>query len=233
MFRSAFRSGTKYVRDTIKRRSQIPFINLGKYYYYSTQQGASFNFDYGALIKLSPFLAYIMFDNMYRKDAENCGIVGVVGHDDASPYLLEGLTILQNRGYDSAGMATISDSGDLDVTKYASRETTADSIDLLRRNASKHVGHHIGLAHTRWATHGGKTDENAHPHTDAKNQVAVIHNGTINNSFELRDELIKKGIVFRSETDTEVIAHLIGINLELGMSTKDAVKAALKRCVSA
>ena len=115
--------------------------------------------------------------------SESCGIVGVVGGDDAVGFLLEGLTILRNRGYDSAGIASIAPDGtSMVVTKYASRESTSDSIDLVRAHAGEHVGHSIGIGHTRWATHGGKTDQNAHPHIDAKARVAVIHNGTIHNS---------------------------------------------------
>jgi glucosamine--fructose-6-phosphate aminotransferase (isomerizing) len=166
---------------------------------------------------------------LYDK-ADNCGIVGVVGTDDASGFVLEGLTILRNRGYDSAGIASISPDGeDLQVTKFASKDSTSDSIDLVRANSSKHVGHRIAIGHTRWATHGGKTDFNAHPHTDRHHRIAIIHNGTINNSYDLRKELIEKGIKFQSETDTEVIAQLIGIYLDKGMDTKEAVSHALNR----
>ena len=127
--------------------------------------------------------------NLVKNKSENCGIVGVVGNgDDATGFLLEGLTILRNRGYDSAGVATVGSSS-IKITKYASRESTADSIDLVRSNSSKHLGHTIGIAHTRWATHGGKTDQNAHPHTDAKERIALVHNGTINNSYDLKKEL--------------------------------------------
>lgn len=165
-----------------------------------------------------------------NKTADNCGIVGVVGSEDASKYLLEGLFVLRNRGYDSAGMATISQSGELQISKYASLNTTCDSIDRLKQNSSQHAGTHTGIAHTRWATHGGRTDENAHPHNDYGNRVAVVHNGTINNSYDLRRELGEQGVKFTSETDTEVIAHLIGQQLDKGFSTKDAVARALARC---
>jgi glucosamine--fructose-6-phosphate aminotransferase (isomerizing) len=164
--------------------------------------------------------------------ADNCGIVGVVSNsEEATGFLLEGLTILRNRGYDSAGIATLSgDNEELLVTKFASRDTTSDSIDLVRGNCAKHTGSLVGIGHTRWATHGGKTDQNAHPHTDQHHRIALIHNGTINNSYDLKKELMEKGIRFVSETDTEVIAQLIGLNLDQGMNTKDAVSAALSRC---
>jgi glutamine---fructose-6-phosphate transaminase (isomerizing) len=127
-------------------------------------------------------------------------------------------------------MATINKRGELQISKYASLNTTSDSIDRLKENSAQHVGTSIGIAHTRWATHGGRTDENAHPHNDFGNRVAVVHNGTINNSYDLKQDLISKGIKFSSETDTEVIAHLIGEQLDKGHSTKDAVARALANC---
>jgi len=174
-------------------------------------------------------LAAHLIDNM----AENCGIVGVVSDDsdEASEYLIEGLTILKNRGYDSAGIASVSKDGKtLSITKYASQKTTSDSIDRVAAHIQDHKGHSIGIAHTRWATHGGKTDANAHPHTDFKNRIAVVHNGTINNAYDLKKKLIAEGIAFKSETDTEVIAHLIGKNLDKGENIKDAVSHALSLC---
>ena len=135
-------------------------------------------------------------------------------------------SILQNRGYDSAGMATLRrGTNELAVTKYASKGSTADSIALVRAHADKHAGHHVGIAHTRWATHGGKTDENAHPHFDAKERVGVVHNGVIMNADLLREQLQSEGIVFRSQTDTEVIAQLIGRELDAdpSMELRDAV----------
>jgi len=169
-------------------------------------------------------------------ESDCCGIVGVVGKPGtARDFLLEGLTILQNRGYDSAGIATLSDmkdsgKADLIVTKYASQGSTADSINLLRDNAGVHGANKIGIAHTRWATHGGKTDENSHPHTDMREQIAVVHNGTITNYRELKNELIAKGVTFKSQTDTEVIAQLCGdIIAETGCDVVEAVKATCAR----
>ena len=169
-----------------------------------------------------------------QKKAENCGIVGVVGDaDDARDVLLDGLSILQNRGYDSAGMATLKrGTNELAVTKYASKGSTADSIALVRAHAEKHAGHHVGIAHTRWATHGGKTDENAHPHFDAKERVGVVHNGVIMNADAIRAELRGQGVDFRSQTDTEVIAQLIGRELDRDplMNMRDATSRALSQC---
>lgn len=166
-----------------------------------------------------------------RDTASACGIVGFVGEEAAYPYLMEGLTILQNRGYDSAGLATISDAdGSIVCTKYASVGSTSDSIDLLKDKApANHVSDRCGVAHTRWATHGGKTDENAHPHCDTENRVSLVHNGTIENANVLRKELQAKGVVFKSETDTEVIVQLVGQYLTQGFNTMDALKHTLKR----
>lgn len=215
----------------------IPNIKFEGQQSHSRQQGSSGSSNAGGktfhqymthpMTMFSMFLATMAMTTDF---AENCGIVGVVGSDDASGFILEGLTILRNRGYDSAGIATISEKGDeLLITKYASKDSTADSIDLVKNHAAKHIGHFTGIGHTRWATHGGKTDNNAHPHTDQHNRIAVIHNGTINNAYELKKELQEKGIKFLSETDTEVIAQLIGLNLDKGMDTRDAVSHALAR----
>ena len=96
------------------------------------------------------------------------------------------------------------------VTKYASEGEKADGLNLVDQKSNISNGHNIGIAHTRWATHGGKTDANAHPHTDSSGRIALVHNGTLNNANELREELRSRGHMFNSETDTEVIAKLIG-----------------------
>eukprot|EP00903_Cladosiphon_okamuranus_P008174 g7873.t1 len=149
--------------------------------------------------------------------------------NDARALLLEGLAVLRNRGYDSAGMATSSESG-LMVSKYASRGSNNDSFELLQDNSKSHCGHRVGIAHTRWATHGGKTDQNAHPHLDYGNRIAVVHNGTINNAHELRTDLENRGITFKSETDTEVIAHLVGLEMDSDPSIH--LKVALAKTVA-
>lgn len=212
--------------STAVRAIHLPVANSDKSHWNYGSASAAFRVHPVAMLGL--FLGtYALY-----KQADNCGIVGVVGTDqDAAGFVLEGLTILRNRGYDSAGIATVANDGEeMLVTKFASRDTTSDSIDLVRMNASKHVGHLTGIGHTRWATHGGKTDFNAHPHTDQHHRIAVIHNGTINNSYDLKKELMEKGVKFTSETDTEVIAQLIGLGLDKGLDTKDAVAAALSRC---
>jgi len=133
-----------------------------------------------------------------------CGIVGYVGEKQALEVVVEGLRKLEYRGYDSAGVAVVS--GDLlDVRKKAGKLANLESLLGTDPLASST----IGIGHTRWATHGGPTDANAHPHVSEDGRVAVIHNGIIENFAELRGELTAAGVTLSSETDTEVVAHLL------------------------
>ncbi|WP_277979751.1 glutamine--fructose-6-phosphate transaminase (isomerizing) [Sphingomonas phyllosphaerae] len=150
-----------------------------------------------------------------------CGIVGILGHDDVADRLLDGLKRLEYRGYDSAGIATVVDG------HIARRRASGKLINLQRELAADPLPGHTGIAHTRWATHGGPTTNNAHPH--ATDEVAVVHNGIIENFKALRDELIARGRVFTSETDTEVVAHLISEKVEAGAAPEDAVREVLPR----
>ncbi|MBI4306856.1 MAG: glutamine--fructose-6-phosphate transaminase (isomerizing) [Chloroflexi bacterium] len=132
-----------------------------------------------------------------------CGIIACTGYRDVAPILVEGLKALEYRGYDSAGVAVVFD-GAISVHKLAGR---VDALaKLVKAQPPKGT---TGVGHTRWATHGAVTDQNAHPHTSTDGSVAVVHNGIVENYLELKAELAARGCVFRSETDTEVIAHLI------------------------
>ena len=133
-----------------------------------------------------------------------CGVVGYTGTKQAAALLLDGLQTLEYRGYDSAGIQVVSPSGNLHGVKCAGRVAT-----LRERAASANPVGTCGIGHTRWATHGAPTDRNAHPHLDGTGRIAVVHNGIIENFQELRRELLASGHTLVSETDTEVIPHLI------------------------
>ena len=152
-----------------------------------------------------------------------CGIVGVTGADDALPILMQGLSRLEYRGYDSAGVALQVDAG-LWVRRKAGKLS-----ELAAAVGDAPPATPAGIGHTRWATHGGPDDHNAHPHVDCTGRIAVIHNGIIENHTELRAELEATGHTFASETDTEVLAHLIEAEAADGLSLVDALRAAVAR----
>ena len=149
-----------------------------------------------------------------------CGIVGYVGKQDAVPILLEGLKRLEYRGYDSAGVAVLRD-GKIEV-----RRSVGKLANLEKAVAGKVVSGPVGIGHTRWATHGKPSEQNAHPHRS--HGCALVHNGIIENYLPLKQQLQKEGYRFESETDTEVVAHLIGRQLKQGRGLADAVRAATK-----
>src|SRR3954471_14165130 len=151
-----------------------------------------------------------------------CGIVGYIGPREAAPILMEGLARLEYRGYDSAGIALVTARDEMFVEKRAGKLSNLRTA--LADNAPS-AG--IGLAHTRWATHGRPNDLNAHPHQDCTGAITVIHNGIIENFRELRDGLEARGHVLTSETDTEAIAHLVEEAYEGDLA--DAVRAALRQ----
>ncbi len=148
-----------------------------------------------------------------------CGIVGYVGSRMAASILLDGLAHLEYRGYDSAGIAVAGSGGSVIVRKAAGKLSAL--VESL--NGELPVGS-SGIGHTRWATHGGPTFENAHPHTDCAGSVVIVHNGIVENYLELKEELLGSGHTFGSETDTEVMSHLIELHLAAGESFEEAVR---------
>lgn len=159
-----------------------------------------------------------------------CGIVGYIGAKrEAYPILIKGLKRLEYRGYDSAGVALIDDNGNLDIYK-----TKGKVADLEEYCADKNVTGSIGIAHTRWATHGEPSSVNAHPHYSQSKNLAIIHNGIIENYAEIKHNLIEKGIQFQSETDTEVLVQLIDyIQEKKAISLLEAVQLALHQVIGA
>jgi glutamine---fructose-6-phosphate transaminase (isomerizing) len=150
-----------------------------------------------------------------------CGIVGILGREPVAAEMVEALKRLEYRGYDSAGVAT------LEGGHLTRRRAEGKLKNLEQRLTSEPLAGHSGIGHTRWATHGKPNEVNAHPH--ATDKVAVVHNGIIENFKELRDELQGKGIKFSTETDTEVVAHLVTHEMNQGRTPADAVQAALPR----
>ena len=158
-----------------------------------------------------------------------CGIVGYIGKRQAYPILIKGLKRLEYRGYDSAGIALITESSGLQVYK-----TKGKVADLEQHVAGKDITGTIGIAHTRWATHGEPNSTNAHPHISASGKLALIHNGIIENYAVLKDQLIRKGVEFRSDTDTEVLVQLIDyIMTKKGVDLLTSVRMALRQVIGA
>tara|TARA_R110000868_G_scaffold373543_1_gene637658 strand:- start:32475 stop:34298 length:1824 start_codon:yes stop_codon:yes gene_type:complete len=150
-----------------------------------------------------------------------CGIIGIIGKDSVSDRILEGLKRLEYRGYDSAGIATLVN-GDIER-----RRAEGKLINLANRLVEQPLAGDVGIGHTRWATHGVPTENNAHPHTDGK--VAVVHNGIIENYQEIKAELSAKGRSFATDTDTEVVVHLVSDFFDQGKTPREAVAATLHR----
>jgi glucosamine--fructose-6-phosphate aminotransferase (isomerizing) len=150
-----------------------------------------------------------------------CGIVGIVSHSPVAPLIVDALKRLEYRGYDSAGVATV------EHGQLARRRAEGKLINLERRLKDEPLDGMIGIGHTRWATHGVPNETNAHPHFS--DGVAIVHNGIIENFAELRDELMRDGYTFSSQTDTEVVAHLVGRELARGLQPVEAAHQALKR----
>ncbi|HEU4986188.1 MAG TPA: isomerizing glutamine--fructose-6-phosphate transaminase, partial [Rhizobiaceae bacterium] len=150
-----------------------------------------------------------------------CGIVGMVGHTPVAPLIVDALKRLEYRGYDSAGLATI------EAGQLARRRAEGKLVNLEKRLREEPLGGTIGIGHTRWATHGVPNETNAHPHFSK--DVAIVHNGIIENFAELREELIRDGYEFASQTDTEVVAHLISREMAQGVEPQQAAYNALKR----
>src|ERR1700740_2824133 len=133
-----------------------------------------------------------------------CGIVGYIGPKKVVPLILDGLRRLEYRGYDSAGIAVVGENGKLEIRRASGKLRNLE--EALREHPLDGV---YGIGHTRWATHGRPTEENAHPHRDCTGEIVVVHNGIIENYIDLKKQLIAEGHKFQTETDTEIIAHLI------------------------
>jgi glutamine---fructose-6-phosphate transaminase (isomerizing) len=153
-----------------------------------------------------------------------CGIVGYIGSKDAAPILMEGLARVEYRGYDSAGIALIGTKG-LNVFKKKGKLRELESA------LPKKLAGRVGIGHTRWATHGEPSDANAHPHVSGT--VALIHNGIIENAADFRMQLESQGVVFSSETDTEVLAHLVSAKRADGHDLEDALRHCRDRYIAA
>lgn len=150
-----------------------------------------------------------------------CGIVGYIGPRDATPIILNGLKRLEYRGYDSAGIAVLQNSH-IEVRRDAGK--LGNLVSLVEKEP---LNGNLGIGHTRWATHGEPNARNAHPHMGMTGEVVLVHNGIVENYLELRDELQAEGVAFKSETDTEIIVHLVERYMSQDGSIEDAARKAL------
>ncbi len=148
-----------------------------------------------------------------------CGVVGYVGKNLCKSYIVEGLGRLEYRGYDSAGFACI----DPQLMRLTYHKAQGQLKNLIEKLDESPIDGHIGIGHTRWATHGEISEQNAHPQFDCNESLAVVHNGIIENHHELRSELLQAGHCFHSATDTEVLAHSCEAALKKHDSVKDAI----------
>jgi len=156
-----------------------------------------------------------------------CGIVGYIGHREAWPIIIRGLQRLEYRGYDSAGVALMN--GHLSIYKKAGKVS-----DLKQSVEGENLSGSLGMGHTRWATHGEPSDRNSHPHVSGDGRLAIIHNGIIENYSSLKEALLSRGHIFKSDTDTEVLIHLIeDIQLQTGLDIREAVRIALDKVIGA
>src|SRR5487761_826001 len=152
-----------------------------------------------------------------------CGIVGYIGPKKVVPLILDGLKRLEYRGYDSAGIAVVTQNGKLDIRRASGKlRNLEEAIRLAPLDGL------YGIGHTRWATHVRPTEENAHPHRDCSGEIVVVHNGIIENYLELKEKLQGEGHKFVTETDTEVVAHLVEKNSQGGVPLEEAVRKSLK-----
>jgi glucosamine--fructose-6-phosphate aminotransferase (isomerizing) len=152
-----------------------------------------------------------------------CGIVGYIGPKKVVPVIIEGLRKLEYRGYDSAGIAVVNQDGKLEIRRAPGKLRNLEEVI-----AKSPIEGTYGIGHTRWATHGRPTEENAHPHRDCTGQIVVVHNGIIENYLELKEKLQKEGHKFVTETDTEIVAHLVEKNSQGGVPLEEAVRRSLK-----
>jgi glucosamine--fructose-6-phosphate aminotransferase (isomerizing) len=152
-----------------------------------------------------------------------CGIVGYIGPKKVVPVIIEGLRKLEYRGYDSAGIAVVTKDGKLEIRRAPGKLRNLEEV--IQKSPIEGT---YGIGHTRWATHGRPTEENAHPHRDCTGQIVVVHNGIIENYLELKEQLQREGHKFVTETDTEVVAHLVEKNSQRGEPLEDAVRKSLK-----